>query len=106
MRNGRGGASALHHAHTKQDEFVYILEGRPTLVTDTGRTALHPGMCAGFKAGSADAHCLVNETGADVVYLEIGDRTAGDAVDYPDDDLAVVTIDGQRRMAHKDGTPY
>jgi uncharacterized cupin superfamily protein len=101
-----GGCSALRHAHTKQDEFVYILEGRPTLVTDAGQTALNPGMCAGFKAGSGDAHCLINETDADVVYLEIGDRTAGDAVDYPDDDLAVVTIDGQRRMAHKDGTPY
>ena len=100
------GCSALRHAHTKQDEFVYILEGRPTLVTDTGRTVLNPGMCAGFKAGSGDAHCLINETGADVVYLEIGDRTRGDAVDYPDDDLAVVAIDGQRRIAHKDGTPY
>jgi uncharacterized cupin superfamily protein len=101
-----GGASALRHAHTKQDELVYILEGRPTLVTNAGRTALEPGMCAGFKAGNGDAHHLVNETDEDVVYLEIGDRTAGDAVDYPDDDLAVVTIDGQRRAAHKDGTPY
>jgi uncharacterized cupin superfamily protein len=76
------------------------------LVTDAGRTALHPGMCAGFKAGSGDAHCLVNETGVDVLYLEIGDRTAGDAVIYPDDDLAVVTVDGKRQMAHKDGAPY
>ena len=101
-----GGASALRHAHTRQDEFVYILEGRPTLVTDAGRTALEPGMCAGFKAGTGDAHHLVNETEADVVYLEIGDRSAGDAVNYPDDDLAVVTIEGQRRAAHKDGTPY
>jgi uncharacterized cupin superfamily protein len=101
-----GGASALRHAHTKQDEFVYILEGRPTLVTDAGRTVLQPGMCAAFKAGSGDAHCLINETDADVVYLEIGDRTAGDAVTYPDDDLTVVRVDGQRRMAHKDGSPY
>ena len=100
-----GGSSALRHAHTKQDEFVYILEGCPTLVTDAGRTTLEPGMCAGFKA-AGDAHCLVNETDRDVVYLEIGDRTAGDAADYPDDDIAVVTIDGQRRAAHKDGTPY
>jgi uncharacterized cupin superfamily protein len=61
-----GGCSALRHAHTKQDEFVYILEGRPTLVTDAGRTPLNPGMCAGFKAGSGDAHCLINETGEDV----------------------------------------
>jgi uncharacterized cupin superfamily protein len=101
-----GGSSALRHSHTKQDEFVYILEGEPTLITDAGRTALKAGMCAGFKAGSGDAHHLVNETDKEVVYLEIGDRTDGDAVTYPDDDLAVVTIDGRRRMAHKDGTPY
>ena len=101
-----GGSSALRHAHTKQDEFVYILEGRPTLVTNAGRTALKAGMCAGFKAGTGDAHHLVNDTEDDVVYLEIGDRSAGDAVDSFDDDLAVVTVDGRRRMAHKDGTPY
>ena len=101
-----GGSSALRHAHTKQDEFVYILEGHPTLVTNAGRTALKAGMCAGFKAGTGDAHHLVNDTEDDVVYLEIGDRSAGDAVDYPDDDLAVVTVNGRRRMAHKDGTPY
>jgi len=101
-----GGSSSVRHAHTKQDEFVYILEGETTLVTNVGRTALKPGMCAGFKGGSGDAHHLVNETDQDVVYLEIGDRTDGDAVTYPDDDLAVVTVDGRRRMAHKDGTPY
>src|ERR1700757_4658751 len=54
--------SALRHAHTKQDEFVYILQGRPTLHTDEGRTQLHPGMCAGFKAGTGNGHCLINET--------------------------------------------
>jgi len=101
-----GGSSALRHAHTKQDEFVYILEGRPTLLTDAGRTSLNPGMCAGFKAGTGDAHCLINETEEDVVYLEMGDRAAGDAVEYPDDDLAVATVDGKRRMTHKDGAPY
>ena len=101
-----GGASALRHAHVKQDEFVYILEGEPTLVTDVGRTRLKPGMCAGFKAGTGDAHHLVNETQADVVYLEIGDRTPGDAATYPDDDLAVTLVDGTWRFTHKDGTPY
>jgi uncharacterized cupin superfamily protein len=100
------GSSSIRHAHSKQDEFVYVLEGRPTLITDAGRAAMDPGMCAGFRAGTGDAHHLVNETDEDVVYLEIGDRTDGDAVTYPDDDLAVVTIDGRRRMAHKDGTPY
>lgn len=101
-----GGSSALRHAHTKQDEFVYILEGRPTLVTDAGRTALNAGMCAGFKAGTSDAHHLVNESDEDVVYLEIGDRTRGDSATYPDDDLAAAFVDGKWRRVHKDGTPY
>ena len=101
-----GGMSALRHAHEKQDEFVYILEGRPTLVTDAGRTALRPGMCAGFKAGTGDSHHLLNDTAEDVVYLEIGDRTPGESVTYPDDDLALKTVEGKMRFAHKDGTPY
>jgi uncharacterized cupin superfamily protein len=101
-----GAESALRHAHTRQDEFVYILEGRPTLVTDAGRTALEAGMCAGFKGGTGDAHHLVNETDDDVVYLEIGDRTPGDGAAYPDDDLAAAVVDGKWRFTRKDGTPY
>ena len=101
-----GVRSALRHAHAKQDEFIYILEGRPTLMTDAGATPLEPGFCAGFKAGTGDAHCLVNETQSDVVYLEIGDRTPGDSAIYPDDDLSVVAAAGGWRFSHKDGTPY
>jgi uncharacterized cupin superfamily protein len=101
-----GAQSALRHAHTRQDEFVYILEGRPTLVTDAGRTPLSPGMCAGFKAGTGDAHHLVNETSEDVVYLEIGDRTAGDSATYPDDDIEAQLVDGRWRFTHKDGAIY
>jgi len=101
-----GGASALRHAHTKQDEFIYILEGRPTLVTEAGRTPLEPGMCAGFRGGSGDAHHLVNETDEDVVYLEAGDRLPGDSATYPDDDIVAEAVDGKWRFTHKDGTPY
>ena len=102
-----GAMSALRHAHTRQDEFIYILEGTPTLITDSGETILKPGMCAGFKAGGGAAHHLVNRSDSQVVYLEIGDRTMGDEVHYPDDDIvAVKTPDGTRKFARKDGTPY
>jgi len=102
-----GAMSALRHAHSHQDEFVYILEGEPTLVTDGNRTTLAPGFCAGFKAGSGNAHHLVNETPRDVIYLEIGDRSAGDGAVYPDDDIAAAFgPDGKWRFVHKDGTPY
>jgi len=102
-----GGMSALRHFHLKQDEFVYILAGKPVLVTDEGETPMAPGHCAGFKAGTGNGHHLVNRTDKDVVYLEIGDRTKGDSASYPDDDLlATAGADGTRRFAHKDGTPY
>lgn len=102
-----GSCSALRHFHSKQDEFVYILEGSPTLITDEGETLLSPGMCAGFKAGSQNGHHLVNQTQNDVLYLEIGDHTADDNSTYPDDDLqAIRDKDGQWQLQHKDGTPY
>jgi len=101
-----GAASSLRHAHAKQDEFVYVLEGEPVLVTDAGETQLRPGMCAGFRAGTGDAHHLVNRGGRDVLFIEIGDRTPGDSATYPDDDLAVeMGADGKWKYSRKDGTP-
>ena len=102
-----GGVSALRHAHARQDEFVYILEGTPTLISNAGETPLEPGMCAGFRAGTDDAHQLVNRSDTDVVYLEIGDRSPGDSAIYPDDDLAAeMSPGGGWRFLHKDGRPY
>lgn len=101
-----GAQSALMHRHSRQDEFVFILEGRPTLVTEAGETELGPGMCAGFPAGGL-AHHLVNRTDTDALYLEIGDRMAGDCGEYPADDLeARLAQDGRWRFFHKDGRPY
>ncbi len=98
--------SALRHAHSQQDEFIYILAGYPILQTDAGRTQLSPGMCAGFRSGTGNAHNLINETAEEVVYLEIGDRTPGDAGTYPDDDLQAILVAGKWQFTHKDGTPY
>jgi uncharacterized cupin superfamily protein len=101
-----GAASSLHHRHTRQDEFIYILEGEPTLFTDVGETRLHPGMVAGFPANGT-AHHLENRTENDCVYLEIGDRSRDDEVGYPAEDIqAAVDADGEWRFVHKDGTPY
>ena len=103
-----GAASALCHWHSAEDEFIYILEGTPTLVTDSGEELLGPGDCAGFKAGSRVGHCLVNRSDRPVVYLEMGSRrTDDDHVDYPGIDMLVVPDgSGKRRLVHRDGTPY
>lgn len=101
-----GAISALRHAHSLQDELIYVLEGRPTLHTDEGVVELMPGMCAGFRAGTGNAHQLANHTDAEVLYLEVGDRTAGDEVSYPDVDLHAREAAGGWIFLHKDGRPY
>ncbi|PHQ71989.1 MAG: cupin [Sneathiella sp.] len=101
-----GAESALLHRHSKQDEFIYILEGEPTLVTETEELTLGPGSCAGFPAQGA-AHQLVNRTEETVVFLEVGDRSSGDEGSYPKDDLkAALGADGKWQFTHKDGRPY
>ena len=101
-----GAVSSLRHAHTKQDEFIYVLQGHPTLHTDEGKTRLAPGMCAGFRHGTGNGHRLINETADEVVYLEMGDRPPGDEGTYPDDDLLAAMVDGKWQFVHKDGSPY
>jgi uncharacterized cupin superfamily protein len=101
-----GAQSALRHWHAKQDEFVYVVSGELVLVSNAGEQVLSPGMCAGFPAGCADGHHLVNRSGRDVVYLEVGDRTPGDAATYPDDDLVARAAAAGWMFTRKDGTPY
>ena len=101
-----GTWSSQRHWHSEEDEFIYILDGRPTLVTDDGRAPLAPGMCVGFPAGAANGHHLVNETDAPVIYLEVGSRRMGDDVDYPDIDMQVRNRGTGGTYTHRDGTPY
>ena len=98
--------SAHRHWHTKQDEFIYVLEGEIVLVTDAGEQMLTPGMAAGFPAGVADGHQLVNRTARPAVYLEVGDRSEGDEVNYPDIDLALRNSPQGRIFVNKAGKPY
>lgn len=100
-----GALSSMRHCHSKQDEFVYLLEGELVLITDKGEHILHAGMAAGYPAGSGDGHQMVNRSDAPARYLVVGDRSPGDIVSYPDIDLA---LSEQERddFTHKDGTPY
>jgi uncharacterized cupin superfamily protein len=102
-----GSISALYHHHTTQDEFIYILEGSPTLVLGDQEFVLKPGDCCGFKAGSGVGHQLANRSASIVTYLEIGDRTADDLPEYPRDDLKLtLSPEGGWIITHKDGRPY
>jgi uncharacterized cupin superfamily protein len=106
LRLPPGCGSSQRHWHTRQDEFVYVLAGEVVLVTDGGEQRLTAGMAAGFPAGKADGHHLINRSARDALVLEVGDRTAGDEADYSDIDMLVRWIDGEQRYVRKDGTVY
>ena len=101
-----GAQSALRHWHTLEDEFVFVLEGELVLVTDAGEQLLGPGTCAGYPAGSTDAHHFVNRGPAVARFLEIGSRVDADVAHYPDDDLMWSVDDTGFHAAHKDGRRY
>jgi uncharacterized cupin superfamily protein len=90
VRMDPGAASSARHWHTRQDEFVWVLEGEVTLVTDAGPQVLTAGMAAGFPAGRPDGHHFVNRSNAPATILAIGDRSSGDDVYYPDAGLELI----------------
>jgi uncharacterized cupin superfamily protein len=102
-----GTASSMRHWHRREDELVYILEGEVVLVTDAGEETLSAGMTAGFAAGNANAHHLINRSSQPVRYLEISNRDLADSVCYTDVDLAAEKdSEGRWFYTHKDGTKY
>ncbi|HVP86351.1 MAG TPA: cupin domain-containing protein [Rhizomicrobium sp.] len=99
-----GAWSSQRHWHDKEDEFVYVLTGELTLVTDEGEEILKPGDCAAFPKNASSGHHLINKSGAPATCLEVGTRTADDSTTYPDIDLF---FDGNLGWyTKKNGTPY
>lgn len=101
-----GTQSAQRHWHEVEDEFVYVLDGELMLVDNSGEHRMTAGMCAGFKAGVANGHMLVNRSAAPASYLEIGTRSPNEQASYPDVDLAGSKLAGRYVFTKKDGTPY
>ncbi|MEO6339050.1 MAG: cupin domain-containing protein [Caulobacteraceae bacterium] len=103
LRLPPGCWSSQRHWHSREDEFVYVLEGEVVMVTDAGEEVLRAGDCAGFKAGDPDGHHIQNRSDGEAVLLEIGGRQPSETVDYPDIDLGIAPDGG---YIHKDGSPY
>lgn len=97
--------ATLLHKHSKQEEFIYVISGNPTLICGNTETQLQPGMCAGFTP-LGKPHRLVNRSATPAIYIEIGDRVEGDEVSYPEDDLVAVSKENKWRFEHKDGRSY
>ena len=101
-----GAASSQRHWHANEDEFIYVLKGQVTLVTDAGEQVLGPGMAAGFPAGKADGHHLINQSDKPALYLEVGTRAENEEAQYSDIDMMVRKEGGRFVFMHKNGEPY
>ncbi len=101
-----GEWSSQRHWHEKEDEFIYVLDGELVLADDTGEHVLTAGMCAGFKAGNGNGHCLKNLSDKQATYLEVGSRLKGEVANYSDIDMKGQNIDGRFVFTRKDGTGF
>ncbi len=107
LRLPPGSWSSQRHWHSHEDEFVYVLSGEVTLVTDAGTELLRAGDAAGFPGGVADGHSLQNRSAADAVVLEVGTRNATeDATTYPGIDMLSPAANKPAMFTRRDGTPY
>lgn len=101
-----GTWSSQRHWHVNEDEFVYVIEGEVTLVTNEGETLLRAGDFAGFPANSGNGHHLVNRSDRDVRVLEVGTRAKSETAFYSDIDMMVEMAEAGTVFRHKSGEPY
>jgi len=106
LRLPAGAWSSQRHWQTASDEFVYVISGDVTLLTNSGAETLRPGDCAGFKAGDPDGHCLQNRSTTEAIILEIGTRVPNDAAHYSEADMLAPAGGKPAMYTRKDGTPY
>lgn len=93
-----GAASSLRHFHTHEDELVVVVKGACVMLTNEGETAMAVGDVAAFPAGSENAHCFVNRSDDDAVFVVVGTNVDEDECFYPDV--------GMRARSMKDGGGY
>ncbi len=104
-----GKESSMRHWHTREDEFIYMVEGEVVLRTESGEQLLRAGMCAGFPAGDANGHQLINRSERPARYLEVSNRDPEDSAEYSDANVDLAYRrgpTGEHMFLHRDGTPY
>lgn len=77
-----GKESFIEHAHMKDEEFLFVLEGTGTAVIGGVELAVGPGDFMGFPTDGT-AHTMRNSGAVDLVYLMGGERSPIEVVRFP-----------------------
>jgi uncharacterized cupin superfamily protein len=79
-----GRRTSYPHAESSEDEFVFVLEGRPDAWIDGHLHALKPGDSVAFPAGTGICHTFLNNTAEEVRLLVIGEANKDEnQIRYP-----------------------
>jgi uncharacterized cupin superfamily protein len=90
-----GEAIGPYHYEDPEEEWLLVVEGRPTLRHPGGEDELEPWDVAFFPPGPDGAHMVRNDTDATARVLMFSTMTAVAAVVYPDSDkISIWTTNG------------
>lgn len=79
-----GDRSSWPHAHSEEEEFIFILEGKPQVWIDGNVYDLNPGDCVGLPPGTGHAHTILNNTDKEVKAIVVGEgHVEADRIFYP-----------------------
>jgi uncharacterized cupin superfamily protein len=68
-----GRRTSYPHAESDEEEFVYVIEGTPSLWLNGELYELEPGDGVGFPPGTGITHSFLNNSDARVVLLVVGE---------------------------------
>jgi uncharacterized cupin superfamily protein len=106
VRLAPGAQDALRHWHSKQDEFVYMLDGELTLVTDARETTVSRGQSLGFRFGVEDGHMLENRSDLPATFMVVVGSRKDEVVTFSDHDLVLDDKTSGPIWQHRNGVPY
>lgn len=76
--------SSWPHAHSEEEEFIFVLVGNPQIWIDGTLYDLSPGDCVGLPPGTGHAHTLINNSNKEVKAIVVGEGDVPtDKIFYP-----------------------
>jgi uncharacterized cupin superfamily protein len=97
-----GQAICPYHFEWTDEEWLIVLDGRPTLRTPEGERTLEPGDTVCFPAGPEGAHHVRNAGDAgDVRVAILSTKNPFGIAEYPDSDKVGVWAGGQHYMLRR-----
>jgi uncharacterized cupin superfamily protein len=96
---GEGQSICPYHYEYPEEEWLIVLEGRPTLRDPGGETVLDPGDTVCFPSGAEGAHKVTNRAPERALVAMLSTKATTSVAVYPDSDkIGVWSGDGDVKL--------